>query len=304
MAQIDSNMARDINKQINSQSALIKMAISMIIFGTVGFFSKRTGLPALELVFIRCVAATLFLSVMWGISGGIKEERWDASELKRIILCSLFLILNWVYFFKTIEVSGVTIAISIYHLAPVIVLLGGALLYREPLKAPALLAVATCFIGILLIAEIHKIGTSSTPLINRGLLWGLLSALFYALLTLTGKGLVKMSAYAITLIQVSLGILMLLPFIDLSHFYGLSSTQWLYILLTGFLHTGVVFYLFFDSIRKLSTGVISLLVFLDPLVAIFIDLFVDNITIAPLQWVGVAAIFMGMAFTLIPQKRE
>lgn len=49
------------------RSRLIGMSLAMIIFGSVGFFSEHAGFPALELVFIRCLAAFFFLGVLWGL---------------------------------------------------------------------------------------------------------------------------------------------------------------------------------------------------------------------------------------------
>ncbi len=288
---------------LNNRSALTKMSIAMILFGSVGFFSQRSGVPALELVFIRCFCAALFLVFFWWKSGQLRREKWVQSEVIRILICSLFLILNWVYFFKAIEESGVTVAISIYHLAPVIVMILGAFIYKEKLTLIPLLAIAACFIGTLTIAEINQ-SASIADFMSQGLIFGLLSALFYALLTLVGKGFKYASSYAITTIQVAFGVLMLLPFIDLSLFTGLTSLNWFYILITGFVHTGIVFYLFFDSIRNLSTQVIAILVFLDPLVAILMDIFITGFMPSTEQWLGIILIFGGMALTLMPKKRS
>lgn len=281
----------------------IKMAIAMIIFGSVGFFSEQTGLPALELVFIRCICAFLFLGVLWWLSGGLRREKWHKPEMIRLAICAIFLILNWVYFFKSIEASGVTVAISIYHLAPVIVMILGAFIYRERLTPVALTAIFLCFIGTLAIAEVNRL-ESWDALFSPGLIWGLLSAFFYAVMTLTGKGFKHTSSYAITTIQVFLGIFMLLPLVDFSHFEGLTTSNWIYILITGFLHTGIVFYLFFDSIRYLTTQVIAILVFLDPAVAIVMDLFITGFLPSIEQWLGILLIFGGMALTLIPRPKK
>lgn len=291
------------NAKLNQFSpATFKMALSMIIFGSVGFFSQHTGLPALELVFIRCVAASLFLGFLWVVTGGAKREVWHKREVIQIMICGLFLILNWVYLFKTIEYSGVTIAISLYHLAPVIVLFLGAFIYKESLTLPVVLAMLFCFIGIIAIALDKPSGGVQTEFLSKGIIWGILSAVFYALLTLTGKGIHKMSAYATTLLQVVLGVVMLSPFVDFSAFSDLTASNWAYITVTGFLHTGIVFYLFFASIRELSTQTISILVFLDPLVAIFMDLFITGFMPSFYQWIGVLLIFGGMALTLLPKR--
>ncbi|CAM5356760.1 EamA family transporter OS=Lysinibacillus sphaericus OX=1421 GN=LS41612_14180 PE=3 SV=1 [Lysinibacillus sphaericus] len=66
-------------------SAIIKPTVSMAIFGSIGFFPIHTGLPATELVFIRCVCATLFLGALWLITGGHKTEVWNKKELLRTL---------------------------------------------------------------------------------------------------------------------------------------------------------------------------------------------------------------------------
>ena len=65
-------------------AAMIKLTISMAIFGSIGFFTIHTGIPAVELVFIRCICATLFLGGLWLITGGHKTEQWDKKELETI----------------------------------------------------------------------------------------------------------------------------------------------------------------------------------------------------------------------------
>lgn len=287
---------------LNNRTDIIKMSTAMILFGSVGFFSQRSGIPALELVFIRCVCAALFLGSFWLLSGKLRTENWHKSEVIRILICGVFLILNWIYFFKAIEESGVTVAISIYHLAPVIVMALGAFIYKEKLTLIPVLAIITCFIGTLAIAEINRTA-SVGEFFSKGLIYGLLSALFYALLTLTGKGFKYASSYAITTIQVIVGACLLAPFVELSYFNNLSSLNWFYILITGFVHTGIVFYLFFDSIRYLSTQMIALLVFLDPLVAILMDIFITGFAPSIEQWIGIILIFGGMAMTLMPKKK-
>ncbi|PEE90902.1 EamA family transporter, partial [Bacillus cereus] len=104
-----------------------------------------------------------------------------------------------------------------------------------------------------------------------GMVWALLAALFYAFTTLLGKGIKHTSAYAMTFVQTFLGIFLLLPFVDFGQFQGLTETNWMMITATGLIHTGFVYYLFFDSLRDLSTRLISVLVFLDPAVAILLD---------------------------------
>ncbi len=282
--------------------ATIKMAIAMAIFGSVGFFSVQTGLPALELVFIRCICATLFLGSAWLITGQSKKEVWDKKEIIQILICGVFLVLNWLFLFMSFEVMSITIAISIYHLAPIMVLIFAAIFLKERLTWVAGLAVAMCFIGTLFIAGINQ-ETQLKDFMASGFFVAFLSALFYALLTLTGKGINITSTYATTWIQTLVGSFLLFPFAKLSYFEGLNAINWLFILATGVIHTGFVFYLFFDSIRKLTARTISILVFLDPAVAILLDVLITGFVPSTMQSAGVLLIFGAMALSLVKIKK-
>lgn len=119
---------------------------------------------------------------------------------------------------------------------------------------------------------------------------------------LLGKGISGLSAFAMTFIQTGIGIVMLFPFMDFAVFQGLTKSNWLYILGTGLIHTGLVYYLFFNSLRKLSTIVISALVFVDPIVAILLDTILLDFRPSVLQSIGILLVFGGIIYTLIGPK--
>ncbi|MGE7112583.1 DMT family transporter [Lysinibacillus sp. NPDC047702] len=285
-------------------SAIIKLTVSMALFGSIGFFTVHTGVPATELVFIRCICATLFLGGLWLITGGHKTEVWDKNEVVRTLICGVFIVLNWVFLFKAFEEMSISIAISIYNLAPIFVLIFGALFLKEKMTIQALLATLTCFIGSMFIIGLNNF-LSLSEFMKSGFIWALLSAVFYAFTMLTSKTIIKLSSYALTYIQTTVGIIILLPFIDFSLFEGLTTTNWLYILGTGFIHTGFVYYLFFDSIRSLSTILVSVLVFVDPVVAILLDMLLLDFMPSLMQTMGILLIFGGIFYTIyVPKKKR
>ena len=274
----------------------IKMILSMSIFGSIGFFSVQTGLPSFELVFVRCICATIFLALCWLVTGQYKTEKWNKKEVIQILACGIFLVFNWVFLFKAFEVMSITIAISVYHLAPIIVLMIGSIVFKERLTMFAVLSIVICFIGTVLVAGVDG-NVSLEKLMSSGMVWALLAALFYAFTTLLGKGIQHTSAYAMTFLQTFLGIFLLLPFVDFGKFQGLTEMNWMMIIATGLIHTGFVYYLFFDSLRDLSTRMISVLVFLDPAVAILLDTVFTGFRPTSMQVVGIVLIFVGMALT-------
>lgn len=282
---------------------MLKMTLSMAIFGSIGFFTGKTGIPAAELVFVRCICATLFLGLCWVLTGQHKVEVWKKREVIQTMICGVFLVLNWVFLFKAFEEMSITVAISMYNLAPIFVLILGSLFLKENMTIASLLAILVCFLGSVFIIGIQNF-TSLADLMGSGFVWALLSALCYAMTMLLGKGINGLSAYAMTFVQTTIGILMLFPFMNFDVFQGLNTSNWLYILGTGLIHTGFVYYLFFDSLRKLSTIVISALVFVDPVVAILLDTIILDFRPSILQSIGILLIFGGIIYTLIKPNEQ
>ena len=284
-------------------SAMLKLTVAMAIFGSIGFFTVHTGIPAIELVFIRCICATLFLGVVWWLTGGHKTERWSKKEVLRTLVCGVFIVLNWVFLFKAFEEMAISIAISIYNLAPVFVLILGTLFLGEKMTIRAVLAIIACFLGSIFIVGIDNF-SSVQDLFSSGFGWAMLSAVFYALTVFTSKTITELSAYALTFTQTIVGMVILAPFVDFTLFTGLSTSNWLYILGTGFIHTGFVFYLFFDSVRELPTLIVSVLTFVDPVVAIALDVILLGFSPKTWQLFGIALIFGGIIYSLYhpPQR--
>lgn len=284
-------------------SAMLKLTVAMAIFGSIGFFTVHTGIPAIELVFIRCICATLFLGAVWWLTGGHKTERWSKKEVLRTLICGVFIVLNWVFLFKAFEEMAISVAISIYNLAPVFVLILGTLFLGEKMTIRAVIAIIACFLGSIFIVGIHNL-TSLDDLLSSGFMWAILSAVFYALTVFTSKTITNLSAYALTFTQTIVGIVLLAPFVDFALFNGLTTTNWLYILGTGFIHTGFVFYLFFDSVRELPTLIVSVLTFVDPVVAIALDVILLGFAPTTWQLFGIALIFGGIIYSLYnpPQR--
>ena len=159
---------------------------------------------------------------------------------------------------------------------------------------------------ILFLGSIFIIGfdhlQSVDSFMSSGFIWAILSAICYALTMLTSKNIEQLSSYALTFIQTSVGIIILLPFCDFSVFQSLTTSNWLYIIGTGVIHTGFVYYLFFDSVRTLPTFLVSVLVFIDPLVAILLDVILLSFIPSPLQIIGMALIFGSILSTVLLPK--
>lgn len=284
-----------------NKKALIQLTLAMMIFGSVGFFSEYTGLPAMELVFVRCLCATIFLGLAWIVTGNFVKEEWNRKELLLIFFCAITNLLNWIFLFKSFELISVTVAISLYHLAPMIVLMIGSLIFREKLTWFSIMAILLCFIGTLMIVGTD--GFHSASLEWKGMMYGIIAAFFYAATMMLGKSIKKTSVYATTFLQMLLGVLLLIPFIHFSAYPTLHSSEWFYAVLTGIVHTGIVYLLFFNSIRHLPTTIVSFMIFVDPAVAILLDVLLTGFQPSWLQCLGILFIFCGLFYVLKAESK-
>ncbi|WP_217592847.1 DMT family transporter [Cohnella sp. GbtcB17] len=283
------------------KSALTQLIVSMAIFGSVGFFSSRTGLPAVELVFVRCVCAFAILLAAWLLTGSFKRERWDARETLVVVACGVSNLLNWVFLFTAFRLISVTIAISLYHLAPIFALVAGGLIFRDKLGRAAILSLAGCFAGTMLIMGAGGLGGAPSW---AGMLCGVLAAFFYAATMLLGRSVRQTSVYATTFIQMAIGLALLLPFVHFGAYEKLVRGEWMYAVATGIVHTGFVYLLFFGSIRRLPSPVVAVFVFVDPAVAILLDILVDGFRPDGLQSAGIVLLFGSLlAAFVVPMGR-
>jgi drug/metabolite transporter (DMT)-like permease len=275
----------------------------MIIVGTIGFFSRLSGLPSMELVFIRCISATLFLAAYWFFSGRYKKEEWEKREVSIIVLGGVLLVLNWILFFASFEHTAITVAISIYNLAPIIVLVISWIFLKERIRWLGLLSVFLAFVGSLFTSGI-TLKTMHSGQSFIGPLDAAVAAFFYAFVILTGKHIKRASPYAVTLIQTLTGVIMLLPFVNYSLYAHLTLSEWFYSIFTGVVHTGIVYLLFYGGIRRLSVTTVSALTYLDPLVAILIDLLISGFIPSLLQVWGIVLIFIALSYTLFNHRSQ
>lgn len=282
-----------------NKKALLQLIIAMAIFGSIGFFSRLTGLAALELIYVRAACASVFLLFIWLMSGSYHQERWIKKELLLIALCGVSNLCNWIFLFKAFEVISITVAISLYHIGPILMLVVGAMIYREKLTRGIMLAMLACFIGTIFI-----MGTDvfSAEVPNwQGIVYGLLAAVFYAATMLLGATFNQTSVYLTTLIQMVVAVVLLTPFITFDTYSTLTQTQWFYALFTGIVHTGIVYLLLYTSIRQLSPTIVSFSVFVDPAVAILLDIIITGFMPSSYQLIGIVAIFVGLLYSLLPR---
>ena len=276
-------------------SARLKLTASMVIFGTLGIFTRNIAVSSGELALYRAILAAGLILVY--LAAGRKPIPFKKirRELPLLLLSGMAMGVNWVLLFSAYRFTTISMATLSYYFAPVIVILACPILFHERMTAKEILCFVMSTAGLVLIIGAGGAG-NGTDLI--GVLFGLGAAAFYAAVILMNKFIRQVTGIHRTLIQFAGAILILLPYVGLTggfHLEVLDGTGWVCLLVVGLVHTGVTYCMYFSALKDLSGQETAVLSYMDPLVATLISVLVLGEPMALTQALGGAMI---LGFTL------
>jgi drug/metabolite transporter (DMT)-like permease len=248
--------------QSNTRS-LIQINIAVLLFGVAGLFGKFLIIPAVGLVFGRTLFAALALALIliW------KKERLAFKTWKEcgfFFMLGAILAVHWTTFFYSIQISTVAIGLLTYSTFPVFVTFLEPALLKEPLKIRDILIALIVFAGLVMIIPEYKLSNN----ITLGVIWGTLSGLLFALLSVLNRKFVqKHSAITIAFYQNGFACLCTLPFMFLINASVLFHDIF-YLLLLGIFCTALSHTLFIQSMTRLKAQLASIIASLEPVYGI------------------------------------
>lgn len=248
---------------------------AMLIWGSVGIFGRYAEQSATVIVFFRVLSAFVVLS-LYLLARGQLRRAWQQTKGQRgwVLFGGVVLALNWIFFFTAVQMTSVANAVLSYYLAPVLVTLLAPLLLRERLERRTLLAVGLAFAGTIIMNPLSEVSRADL----LGILAGVLAALFYALVTISGKKVSGVDATALTQWQTGVAVIVLLPYV-LWQGLPTPSVQSLAVMCTiGVVHTALALTLYFQGLRRVKVQHVGVLGYLDPVSAIcFAFLFLGEV---------------------------
>ncbi|MFR5783242.1 MAG: DMT family transporter, partial [Oscillospiraceae bacterium] len=187
-----------------------------------------------------------------------------------------------------------------YYTAPVLVLVLAPLVLKERQNGLAYLGMAVVIVGMLLVVgtDFGEGGVSAT-----GLIVGLGSAVFYAMLMLVNKQITGVSGLNLTFIEIVIAAVILLPYVFATSGGVPLPTDARGIFALLFLctvNTGFACWLYFSSMNRLPAKAVALMGYFDPVSAlIFSAVFLDE----RLSGVQLAGAVLVLAGALVGQFR-
>lgn len=259
-----------------NNTSKLNMMLAMFIFGTIGLFVKYIPLPSSLVAMLRGLAGAIFLFVFIKIKKQSIDKAAIKANLFKLCLSGAFLGFNWILLFEAYRYTTVATATLCYYLAPVIVILVSPLVLKEKLTWKKLVCVLISLLGMVFVSGV--LGVLKTGHFEKGeftgILFGLGAACIYACIVLTNKKIKDFSAYDMTIMQLAVAGLVLVPYVLLTQDISgiqLNAKAIALLAIVCIVHTGIAYALYFGSMKGLKGQTVAILSYIDPVVAIILS---------------------------------
>lgn len=266
---------------------------AMLIFGSNGVFASMLEMSGAQLVLLRTLIGGAVLLIIILISHSRTPKEVLLREKWRLLFAGVCLGANWALLFEAYNLMNVSLATLTYYTAPVLVLVLAPLVLKERQNGLAYLGMAVVIVGMLLVVgtDFGEGGVSAT-----GLIVGLGSAVFYAMLMLVNKQITGVSGLNLTFIEIVIAAVILLPYVFATSGGVPLPTDARGIFALLFLctvNTGFACWLYFSSMNRLPAKAVALMGYFDPVSAlIFSAVFLDE-RLSGLQLAGAVLVLAG-----------
>lgn len=291
------------------QKAYIKLVFAMIIWGTLGPLVKQIPLASGEIVLARVILGLATLGIIYFASGGCRAGNTADRYAVRKDIAILFVSgavmgFNWVFLFEAYKYTTVSMATVSYYCAPVIITALSPLVLGEKLTASRIAGIAAATAGMFMITG--SLSGGSQPL--KGVLFGLLAALFYACVTILNKQLKGgFTGIQITIVQLFAAGIVVAPYAVINHEGAWVMPQGaglVCLIIVGVVHTGIVLHLYFSSMQILPGQSVAMCSYIDPVSSLLIAAAVLSERMSIVQIIGAVLIIGGAAFGELYRKKE
>lgn len=255
----------------NKKSSLIQLHIAVLLFGISGLFGKFLTQPSIIIVLGRVFFSSIFLCVALTIT---KESLKFKSRKDMFIIAFMGIILaiHWCTFFQGIKLSTVAIGLLTFSTFPIFVTFMEPFFFGEKLKKEDIVLAFITFAGVTFVISDFQIGNEMT----KGAIYGILSSLSYALLSLLNRKYVKeYKGVVIAFYEQLASLVVLLPFFFIMEPVFTREDIFL-LLLLGTVFTGLTHTLFINSLKNIKTQTAGIISSLEPLYGITLSIFLLN----------------------------
>jgi len=290
-----------------SNGGAIYIFAAGVCWGFIGLFVKNTyklGLTPYETVFYRLLLSTIFLSIIIILkpSESFKINKRALSKTIAIgIICQM--LFNYFYF-MSIEVNPLSLAVILMYTSPVFAIILARILYKELLSIKKVIALLCCISGCFFAVTGGRLILGQLSI--AGILLGLLSGLSYAMFPIISKSIPsETSPYTLSFYSMLFGSIFFVPiaYFNDALLFPLSLGKVLNLGLLSSLSTALPYIFYYTGMGKgieaSKAGVISSI---EVAVAIIVSVCFFREKIDIFQATGILLVFVSI-FLLSTQKK-
>jgi drug/metabolite transporter (DMT)-like permease len=243
----------------------------VFIWGFTAILGALITIDAIPLVFFRMFLAVLFIAIyfLWKK----KSFYLNKKGIYKFIFSGIIIALHWIFFFKAIKVSNVSVALVTMSTGAFFTSLIEPVFFKRKIK---LLEIVLGLIVILGLSIIFNFESQYTLGIIYALISSFLSALFAVL---NGLYIREYDAHRISFYQLLFGALFVTLYLLITNkfsisFFILPKIDWLYLIILSSICTAYAFIASVKVMEYLSPYTVMLTVNLEPVYAIILAIFI------------------------------
>jgi drug/metabolite transporter (DMT)-like permease len=243
----------------------------VFIWGFTAILGALISIDAVPLVFFRMGLAVIILVIYFIFKK--KSFYVDKKGLINFLFSGIIISIHWIFFFKAIKVSNVSVALVTMSTGAFFTSLIEPILFKRRIKSLELILGLVVILGLYIIFNFesqHKMG------IIYALISSFLGSLFSVL---NGLYIKKYTAISITFYQLLFGTLFVSLYLILYNgfsfsFSNLPKMDWFYLFILSSICTAYAFVASVKVMKYLSPYTVMLTINLEPVYAIVLALFI------------------------------
>ena len=262
----------------------IKLVLVMILWGSLGVFTRFIPLSALSMAFLRAFIA---LPVLFAVMKMKKTEMVEWKHLVPYLISGALLGFGWLTLFYGFKHTSISSAVIIYNMCPVYVMIAAPLILKETISKIQIAVILISILGLFLIVG----NNLSEGYGYMGLILSGVSGMLYATIVLINRSIkVRVDNQLATFVQILTSMVVLLPFVlidrNIFSMVRLDAMAITFTILLGVLHTGVAYTIFFSLYTHMKSVEIVSYSFLEPLFGILFSVIFVGETLTFPQIIG------------------
>ena len=277
----------------NKSKSLLHFHFIVFIFGFTAILGSLISVNSYQIVWFRVLIAALTIIVVIKILK--KSIQISLSQLLILVFCGFLISLHWVFFFKAIKVSNVSVTLSILSLGAFITSFLEPFFYKKKIVKYEVVFGIIVAAGTIIVfkTQLHYL---------EGIIYALIAILFSVFFTLiNGKIINYLPSLTISFYELSSGFL-IISFILLlrgdfsNELIKITKDDLLWLLILGTICTAYAFVISVDVMKHLSPYTIMISINMEPIYGMLLAylLLGDNEKMSSLFYVGFFLIFFSV----------